>query len=1299
MTTNTLNEQQDQNNVQKAASAELKEKFCNDYVSTKKDDEFMNLYDALINNEWILTDRIAADLERFKAAPWRWWYSNLNIKDISYYNLLRSVLEQWGAAIPVLRDTAFKTLDDFYDFSDKDRVEQEIKRMKKSDIVNMLNSEIVQRSFLKRALWNNAVIAKKDIAKVLSNIPNLNFASLTQVQKSSLINYLENWDHTPGLLSIIKQFPLQQKIALLERFVPVMSLRELIDYWLVTIYEADDYIKNESYRILQSANKQIDDSKKQQFEENLKMLVDKNTILLPISQYLNRPIPNINQIIDKIIDDNKLINIEKDNSEAIAKAELENAINWKSDFITKIKSDYRAFKGIKNFWDETFFFWTRKNSETWDNEVVTLEIVEITDNGVKIKERTAANWILKDWFIETQTITHPNLHNIFSNFSHYWSWEIKSKIDVKKDLERWKVLESVDLKHINSTEELNQAINEVDDKWKKFKIEKWMVFEFWDSDDAQLWIWKIWNIDPINKTLEVISDNTTVPMDFQVFYESFKHEKWKRVANITNFDSVVSNLQQHPNTEKKFKELVFKKWRFVPKNQETNDNHKWIHYFVWKDNKALKIVSINANSVDVLLGEWEEKDVDKKTKRSLNKAKKASMPLEVFFWYISKHKLEPFVNNDEIEPQVNTNTNAPEKSWSWSKFFFWMQNYLTIIWWIKSFIKSIEDSLKENSELQSAEFALKLWKLLPDSMKQSLVNKQEWIQKKKMWEKVDMLSWMNLDLALKYVEKILKTKNAYEHENEACIIFLLKKHWCLYPKNLLKYKWSYAWYEKLGWKVWDKMFTEYHKECIISNEPPTEEWLITKLLIQQSIMDTSYYPKRRTTIVWDFAQAYWSWRSDGITAWENEAKTLTTFAWRKNLAVWKFKEWRHMFAIWAMMKMYEKWGWAEDRNLLPFIIMITWMSKWWHQETCGKIKWLAFTHQIPALFCVWNPESTDTYEKAVIAFAKEIWTDCYDELGKIIKMRNTDEAKMIEKMLEFWKKWWSKLTPKLTTTDFSVFLESSNNADIKAYNWIGWVIAWKNQFSEDNYDNWVYDVWNWLMPLTWWKTYITNLIHKSSSNHNSEYMEKVSKNFLEYIEWIRKYSHPDGDEKTKEGQKKIFLELNKHIASAYANNYNKSTKYKDIYKELANKWFWLPTDDNYDYTISDVESGKLDKAFERAFNNFMNKEPTIPVRSLNQVKWDTVLKISEIMKTPFDPYNNSETKSLKTTRAELNDLINSAKKIATNKQSIELKRAIKKAQIAALWKNKDHMEEAKTKLWEILDESWEIDDYIFDMAA
>ncbi len=306
---------------------------------------------------------------------------------------------------------------------------------------------------------------------------------------------------------------------------------------------------------------------------------------------------------------------------------------------------------------------------------------------------------------------------------------------------------------------------------------------------------------------------------------------------------------------------------------------------------------------------------------------------------------------------------------------------------------------------------------------------------------------------------------------------------------------------------------------------------------------------------------------------------------------------------------------------------------------------------------------------------------------------------MIEKMLEFWKKWWSKLTPKLTTTDFSVFLESSNNADIKAYNWIGWVIAWKNQFSEDNYDNWVYDVWNWLMPLTWWKTYITNLIHKSSSNHNSEYMEKVSKNFLEYIEWIRKYSHPDGDEKTKEGQKKIFLELNKHIASAYANNYNKSTKYKDIYKELANKWFWLPTDDNYDYTISDVESGKLDKAFERAFNNFMNKEPTIPVRSLNQVKWDTVLKISEIMKTPFDPYNNSETKSLKTTRAELNDLINSAKKIATNKQSIELKRAIKKAQIAALWKNKDHMEEAKTKLWEILDESWEIDDYIFDMAA
>ena len=57
-----------------------------------------------------------------------------------------------------------------------------------------------------------------------------------------------------------------------------------------------------------------------------------------------------------------------------------------------------------------------------------------------------------------------------------------------------------------------------------------------------------------------------------------------------------------------------------------------------------------------------------------------------------------------------------------------------------------------------------------------------------MGEKITQLEGKIEAEAMEYVLKILKTRNAYPHEIEACMMYVIKKNGTLYPGILYPYK-------------------------------------------------------------------------------------------------------------------------------------------------------------------------------------------------------------------------------------------------------------------------------------------------------------------------------------------------------------------------------------------------------------------------------------------------------------------------------------------------------------------------------
>lgn len=1231
---NQANQNNQTANKAKEINHILANELIDSFVNRLSDAEFIDFYKQLSTSS---DDSISTDLlNKIRE------YKNKNkkydeiekVEDLKFDMVLRAFINSSQIKLKENRNAILGLFKSVYKLDKKDvsNLEQGLNKIWIVEAQELLESESARVNFLKKSIWNKKVkTITKNIEESLKEIKWFEFDKLSKEEQTAIKNFAVGWYVSEELITFLWKLSFDAKKSILLAFMPVLSLWILEKLWILGKEDVERIVNDRINNLVKDFG---DEEKQKNAKTKILKYVDddyKNWILVQTSALLwniweNNSVllgdkESINNAIDQIFTSENITSVINSIKNDIESEENRNSIRNQKDFIKRLKnSNFRNISWINNILTSwSVIAW--ELYENYSNRHFYLQIVSVWENSVEIFDRTHNNWIVKKVEWETRSLNYQELFNILSNISvNNWKIDIKTAEEISYQIENWAINAFEWSWKIENLNELKVALDASDPSWRDVELKVWMTFEFSWKDSSKVAIWKITNIN--DKWVTIASEWPLIDLSYKEFCDAFISEKWKRLTNITDYNSVIESIKKHKDWEK-FRDLELKKDVLVPKNQEKNEKHPWVNFFVWK-NGFLEIKKVHWDRIEVIIWTWEEKEKEYKVK----KAEKTTLSYEVFYWYIIKNKLEPKIDKKLTELTEPINKKNPWKRFSFWNHVFWMQNIITIWMWAKQFVDSLKATLKENNELQAAEFALALWKVLPASMKQDLQNRVESAQKKKTKEKVDMLSQMNIVLSIQYVEKILKTSNSYQHEIEAALMFVLEKHGWLYPMTLQKYSWSYLWYEKLWWKVWDKMFKEYMRDTINDNREPTEEWLITKLLVKQSMQDDKeYFPKRRTTIVWEFFWACWNWRDNSMNAWEKEWKSYSTLWWRKWVAIWKLKEWRHMFAIWCFKSVLDKWWNPKEKNHIPFMILMSWLPKKLHQSTTGMLKWLWFGHQVPALFFCQNPWLVDAFEKIMLKFAKQEWKSCYDELLTIIKERDSWakwEKETLEALDKYWEKYGWSLWPKLNTVDDSAYLLSKEDNDIAQYFSLAKVIADNNSKSKENFENNVYKQDNTLMLYSWWSKYFSSMVWwiQPSWILRDWLPTDVFDNFVKKIENIRSYCAPwkkAEDKESEEWRKKLFIALNR-IAAVYVKDHFSSWRImdSDIYKKLYKMGLWLPTQENYAaYSSEDIESSAFDKNFLACYPLFKNKireNDILKQKAKTAMRVDDILKLSTVWK-------------------------------------------------------------------------------------
>lgn len=1227
----------------------LTNRFIEDYTNQLSDSDFDKILSQVAGNQdGIISEDIKTLLEKFKKTKKQ--FDGIDISWIKYDTLLRELVTSSWLRVSSNRKSLKELFTTLYKYKEweKEKVEKAIDKLWMSEMLALFYSEAKRDDFFKKTINSKSVKKVKYLKEVIETIEGINWDKLTPEQQKAIKDYSDNWYASDELINLIRQLPVESKKSILLALMPTISLEELEKFSLITEDQSTEIIKGRISEILLRWWIPLD--QQNQAQDKIKGYIesiDKKSIIIPISQALElasqKDFQTVDSIVDKLFSADKIETLFSEIHKHINEEWVKNRIKNREDFLRKLQTLQSRVDWLDNIRSSDWCVIVWKLSQEYWLKDYYLEIGEFRDKEVQAFERTHNNWIVKYGAWVENIMSYEDLFQTLVNLSSNWcEASIRKTSDIEEEINSWLIKAFDKENEVNSLDELTAAIDEIDSAWKNITIETWMVFEFnwWKDSWDKIAIWRVTNINKDTRQIEIASEWPVTTFTFNEFLQAFSSSEWKRVAKITDFNSVIDWLQKHKNTGK-FKDLAFKRGLILPKNQENNPEHPWVNTFANKDKKCIQIQEIHSNRVDVVIWELEEINTWTKgeKKSEIKKWVKTTMSLEVFYWFVTKHKLAPIIDKwviKAVEPK-------PEKK-LWKRYsiwnhIFWMQNFITIAMWAKQWVDSIKTTLKENNELQAAEFALALGKVLPASMRQDLENRVERAQQKKMKDKVEDLEKMTLGLSIEYVRKILETSNAFQHEIEAALMFVMKKHGCLYPMTsqtnpkaaLYDLKWTYIWYEKLWWKVWDKMYQEYMRDMINDNREATEEWLIAKLLAKQWDRDnTEYYPKRRSTIFWEFNGTFKSWRTESITIWEEEWKTYATLNWRKNLTIGKLKEWRHMFAVWCLKSTLEKWWNATEKNHVPFIMLMAWLPKKFHQKINWDLKWMWIANQLPALFFAQSPAHVDMYEKAALKFAKSISTKCYDDLIKIVNDRNawkTNERDIIEALDKYWVKYWDQLWQKFNTVDDNAFLLSQDDTDVKQYFELSKIVAGLDNFTKDSLENDVYDYDNTLMLYAWWAGYLRKWLWQMYmwSTLKEWVPSKVFEGMIQKLESIKNYKDPSDDSKTEEWKRKteewrekLFIALNR-IVALYVKS-NKWMENTDYYKELKKMWLWLPSKDNSKvYSYKDIESTNFDKTFSNSYKDF--REWTSK-ESVESRKSKTALTVNEILRMTPKKHQN-----------------------------------------------------------------------------
>lgn len=660
---------------------------------------------------------------------------------------------------------------------------------------------------------------------------------------------------------------------------------------------------------------------------------------------------------------------------------------------------------------------------------------------------------------------------------------------------------------------LIEKIDQIDPDWKAFWFWKWTCFKLKDSETNKEFIYQV---DWFEDTITIKQPSSWLIeswISLEMFFDTFKEKKAKRIETLSNFSTLIErNKSSEVNkSNSNWFEHEFINWKLIAKwvNYQDKTTDQEVDYLIWdKTNDIIKINSINWDYVTIQF--WERKDfwdIDEKEKKKSKiweKEKWEKIYLEKDEIVISLNDLNSLISKDNLYPSWKTwKKIIPEpiknlqNEFKWNIFsrFFKHTSINELLAWWKMLVEWIKETMKKWNDLHAAEFALKIWKILPWDLGQDMWVKVERAQQEQQDKELESLWKVDSWIAVERIEKWLKNKDTPEYKKEAWIIFMLDKYWHLTSKNALyKYRWKWFWYEALGWKINDALFLEKQAEAKNSWITFSEEYLVHMLLKKQCDARNWYYPKRRSRLHKEYENKWKSWVAAEFDKWYSDAEKKRT---AKDIANWWHGEadwWTTSNAIWWYKKAAERWWSLEDMSEWFFALLYSGCLYNVDQVTFLKIKALWEWDWMPIIMTRFSTTKPDMelFNETVLELSKKIqelypqhnWI--YDEALKLFNNAKSWKWKEKERFLStiaFWRKHGTPIVRALNMvnktdndywlTDKIIIFEKNKNDVFKRY--------YNNVRGYTDLD-WAF--WKWFIDEDFWEVWVTWLnVHKLTKKY------------------------------------------------------------------------------------------------------------------------------------------------------------------------------------------------------------------------
>ena len=412
-------------------------------------------------------------------------------------------------------------------------------------------------------------------------------------------------------------------------------------------------------------------------------------------------------------------------------------------------------------------------------------------------------------------------------------------------------------------------LDSLDSEWKTLWFKNGLSIE---TKDNNAYIVRGINTQTEEVVLEWIK-TTNEKVSYGVFLEAFKEKKAKRVAWLESVTELLDRVSWPQN----WWEVAFEGGDIVAKkiDHPGEKPEQTIEYLKGTDSDTLvKINSIDDRYVEIQRGEIKDITKEEKGKKVTDQELKIKgAPVEKYTlnefaafveweklqadWKLSKKQLAP-VSPDGLHNDIS-------KKWVWSHLYAAFVKDKLSIWGMMHGLKSVHESLTESltkwSELEAARFALKMWKLLPDELQQELFIKVEQKEAESMDKELEGLKKIDSIDAIKRIEKWLLDSTTPEYKKEAATLFMVewyghlttKLWWKNGEKWLYQYRWKFLFYEALGGRINDELYTKLKNDLENDDDSAqrqvfSEEILVQELLKQQCWGRHYSGIKRRTRI-------------------------------------------------------------------------------------------------------------------------------------------------------------------------------------------------------------------------------------------------------------------------------------------------------------------------------------------------------------------------------------------------------------------------------------------------------------------